>query len=236
MTELPLLLLSGLACDDRVWREVVPALAPRADIRFLHFDGFSAIPAMAAHVLATAPPRFVVAGHSMGGRVALAMAGMAPERLGGMALLSTGIRPAGPAEPERGVRLMAIARRQGMAALAADWLPPLLCDGPARNPALFTDLAAMVAARHPDSFCGQVEALLHRPDMTASLAAFPGPVLLLCGAADQWSPPADHLDMAARAVHSVGARVQIIAGAGHFLPVEQPVAVAAALNAWLETL
>ena len=233
MRKLPLLLLAGLACDARVWREVVPALASRDDILRFSFQGFSTLARMAAHVLAHAPAEFIVAGHSMGGRVALMMAAMAPQRLRGMALLSTGIHPAGPAEPAHRQRLVAIARTQGMAALASEWLPPMFDPGRPPAPALMADLAAMVAAQPVESFAGQISALLERPDMAPALAAFPRPVLLLCGAGDGWSPPADHAEMLAITRHG---QLQIVADAGHFLPLEQPEAVAAALSGWLAGL
>src|SRR3984957_14802613 len=67
----PLLLLSGLLCDETIWADIPEGPRDAADVRVISFRGFSSIPAMAEHVLATAPERFAVAGHSMGGRVAL---------------------------------------------------------------------------------------------------------------------------------------------------------------------
>jgi pimeloyl-ACP methyl ester carboxylesterase len=51
------------------------------------------IPDMARDLLARHPGRLILAGHSMGGRVAMEMARMAPGRIAGMALLNTGMHP-----------------------------------------------------------------------------------------------------------------------------------------------
>ncbi|MFM8720953.1 MAG: alpha/beta fold hydrolase, partial [Chthoniobacterales bacterium] len=81
---------------------------------------------MAAAVLAEAPEHFSVAGHSMGGRVALEMHRAAPERVGRIALLSTSYRPADEGEPAQRENFMKTARREGIAALASAWMPRLL--------------------------------------------------------------------------------------------------------------
>ena len=67
----PLLLLPGLVCDRAIWAPLLPALAPHAQCSVADYGRLDSLAAMAAHVLATAPPRFALAGHSMGGRVAL---------------------------------------------------------------------------------------------------------------------------------------------------------------------
>ena len=64
-------MLCGLLCDEEVWREVIAALATQIDIRVFDFPDFSSLADMAAHVLACVQGPFAVAGHSMGGHVAL---------------------------------------------------------------------------------------------------------------------------------------------------------------------
>ncbi len=71
-------LLSGLLCDETFWTDIPRRLAAVAEIQVVSFRGFSSIPDMAQHVLDIAPQRFAVAGHSMGGRVALEIMRSAP--------------------------------------------------------------------------------------------------------------------------------------------------------------
>jgi pimeloyl-ACP methyl ester carboxylesterase len=228
MSRPSLLLLCGLLCDRTVWEHQAKALAAQAEVHVHDFRGLDRIEAMAATVLADAPPRFALAGHSMGARVALEVFRQAPARVDRIALLDTGIHTVRPGEREQRMRLVELARREGMAALAAAWLPPMLADDAAHE--LRAALAAMVERMTPEDFEGQVEALLARPDPAALLAALPRPVLVGVGELDRWSPPAQHAELAGR----IGAGAPVVfAGAGHMAPCEAPDAVSAALRDWL---
>src|SRR6266404_7094846 len=96
----PLMLLSGLLCDETIWADIPERLGDTADVRIISFRGLSSIPAMAEQVLAAAPERFAVAGHSMGGRVALEVPRSAPRRVSGIALLNTGVHTVRDGEPQ----------------------------------------------------------------------------------------------------------------------------------------
>jgi len=226
----PLLLLSGLLCDETIWADIPERLRDTADIRVLSFRGFTSIGAMAKHVLAAAPPRFAVAGHSMGGRVALEVVRSAPQRVSGLALLNTGVHTVRDGEPQSRGRLLRLAYQQGMSALAAEWLPPMLAGGGARTPELMPRLTAMVERSTPDSYAGQINALLSRPDALAMLPKIGVPTLLLSGSEDEWSPISQHQAMLRRIPH---ATLFEIHGAGHMAPIERPDAVAVALREWL---
>ncbi|MGB6310163.1 MAG: hypothetical protein WBF89_20460, partial [Steroidobacteraceae bacterium] len=125
----PLLLLCGLLCDEVVWADIPERLEDVAQVKVLSFRGFSSIAAMAEHVLGAAPERFAMAGHSMGGRVALEAIRMAPHRVSGLALLNTGIQTVRDGEPQSRGRLLRLAYEHGISALAAEWLPPFLAGG-----------------------------------------------------------------------------------------------------------
>ena len=88
----------------------------------------------------------------------------------------------------------------------------------------------MFERRTPDDFAAQIEALLARPDATASLRAIAGPTLVLCGREDGWSPPRQHEEMAALIPE---ATLAVIDRCGHMAPMERPREVAQAMLAWL---
>ncbi|MCD9028730.1 alpha/beta hydrolase [Luteimonas sp. BDR2-5] len=226
----PLLLLCGLLCDRTVWRHQVDGLADVADIRVHDFRGFDRIEAMATAVLREAPARFALAGHSMGARVALEMVRQAPQRVERLALLDTGIHTVRDGEREQRMRLLDVARRDGMRALARQWLPPMLHPAHVEDDRFMPALTAMVERMDADVFAGQVEALLHRPDPADVLSALACPTLVGVGSDDRWSPPAQHADIAARIAD---AQLAIFAGAGHMAPCEAPDAVNRALRDWL---
>jgi pimeloyl-ACP methyl ester carboxylesterase len=225
-------LLPGLLSDEDIWRGPIDRLSQDHAVVCPGFLDHPSIEAMARHVLALAPERFSLAGHSMGGRVALEIAARAPERLERLALLSTGYRPARPGEAEGRSRLIRIALEEGMGALARHWLPPMLAPHRVRDAALMDRLTAMVERASPRLFQRQIGALLTRPNAHRGLAAIPCPTALLVGRQDAWSPIAQHEEMAALIPR---ARLQVIEDCGHMAPAEQPEAVAQALAAWMRT-
>jgi pimeloyl-ACP methyl ester carboxylesterase len=225
-----LALLAGLLCDEEIWADVASRIATHARVTILSFRGFSSIAAMAEHVQATMTGRFAVAGHSMGGRVALELFRRERSRITGVALLNTGIHPVAAHEPESRGRLVRLARERGMAALAAEWLPPMM--GPPRpaDDNLMRRLIAMVERSTPEQFAAQVHALLHRPEVGTVLADVDVPLLLLSADRDQWSPVTQHEAMRRLCP---AAALRIVQDAGHMAPVEQPGAVADALMDWI---
>jgi protocatechuate 4,5-dioxygenase alpha subunit len=182
--------------------------------------------------LARHPGRLILAGHSMGGRVAMEMARMAPGRIAGMALLNTGLHPRREGEEAKRQAMIDLAHGQGMAALAAAWLPGMMNAEAAPDSALMADLTAMVCRMTPDLHERQLRALLSRPDAAATLA-YRGPMLLIVGRQDQWSPIAQHQDIARLCPQ---ARLEIVENAGHFAPVEQPATVASMLADWAKSV
>ncbi len=225
-----LLLLSGLLCDEAVWGDIPRRLADVADVRVLSFQGFSSIFAMADHVLRNAPARFAVAGHSMGGRVALEIVRRAPRRVAGIALLNSGVHPVRAGEDQSRGRLVHLARTEGMRALAAAWLPSMMGAPPERVAVLMPRLIRMVERSTPESFAGQIDALLHRPDAASVLPTIKVPALLMSGTNDNWSTLAQHKEMQRGVAHATLVEIE---DAGHMAPAEQPAAVANALRNWL---
>lgn len=225
----PLILLSGLLSDETVWNDVAERLGARGDVRIVSFPNMDSIGAMADHVIEHTPPAFALAGHSMGGRVALEVVRRAAGKVRALALFNTGTHPCRESEIESRGRLVKLAREKGMSALAAEWLPPMMGSPPQRRGEVLPRLVSMVERATPRSFAAQTKALLDRPDGGTALSAVKVPTLLASGTADSWSPLAQHEEMRKRLGH---ATLIAIDGAGHMAPIEQPDAVAAAIGTW----
>jgi pimeloyl-ACP methyl ester carboxylesterase len=226
----PLILLSGLLCDESIWSDIPQRLAAVADVSVTSFRGFSSIQAMAGHVLEIAPQRFALAGHSMGGRVALEVIRTAAPRVTGLALLNSGVHAVRDGEPQGRSHLLRVANEHGMRALAAEWLPPMMGKDAARNMELLPRLTAMIERWTADAYAGQVSAMLNRPDALSVLSSIAVPTLLLSGSDDGWSPVSQQESIRRRIPH---ATLFEIHGAGHMAPIERPEQVAAALREWL---
>lgn len=227
-----LLLLPGLLCDEVVWSAAIDRLPPHLPVAVGDFSTQDNLTRMAEDMLARHPGPLYVAGHSMGGRVAMEMARLAPERVARLALLDTGIHPRKEGEEAKRQRVKDIAHQQGMVALAAEWLPPMVHPDRHGDATLMGPLTAMVCRMTPELHDRQIQALLDRPDAAATIGAYRGPVVLIVGRQDAWSPVAQHEEIAALLPQ---AKLVVIEEAGHFAPIERPREVAEALAAWALT-
>jgi len=233
----PLLLLPGLICDQTAWQQQIDALSDIADCTCADYGPLDSLPAMAEAVLRSAPERFSLAGHSMGGRVALEIYRLAPQRVAGIALLNTGSSPlaagaAGAEEIRKRGELVAFAQSQGMHAMLQQWLPPMIAPHRMNDTALVDSIIEMMSRKTPEIFAAQVRALLTRPDARPVLDQIRCPALLLTGQEDGWSPPAQHAAMHAKIA---GSQFVIVPECGHMSMLERPAEVSAALRTWLYT-
>jgi pimeloyl-ACP methyl ester carboxylesterase len=231
----PLVLVPGLLCDATVWQHQVAAFSNERSVQIPDHGLTDSLGVMAERILASAPPRFALAGHSMGGRVALEVVARAPERVSRLALLDTGYEPVAPGitgEREKAgrMRLLAIAKRDGMLAMGRDWARGMVHPARLADSTLMESIHNMIARSTPQQFEAQITALLARPDRTELLAALRMPTLVLCGHDDAWSPLARHEEIARRIQ---GSKLVVVPDSGHMSTMERPEAITQALLAWL---
>lgn len=235
MSATPLVLLPGLVCDHAVWAPQIEALRGHVDAHVVHYGERDSLTAMARHVLDTAPaPRFALAGHSMGGRVAFEVWRLAPERVTHLALLDTSYHPLAPGEAGENEKLgrytlLEKAQREGMRAMADEWARGMVHESRIGGP-VFDAVLDMFERSSPAVFAAQIKALLDRPDADPLLPTITCPTLLLCGREDMWSNPARHAHMHARIK---GSKLVVIERCGHVSTMERPEAVTDALAQWL---
>lgn len=229
------MLLPGLNCDAAVWAPQVAALQGQAVCLIPAWGLRDSLTAMARQVLDEAPTqRFSVAGHSMGGRVALEVMRLAPQRVERLALLDTGTHPlaageAGEKEKAGRMALLKIAREQGMRVMAQEWAKGMVHPDRIGGP-IFEEVLAMFDRGSAAQYAAQINALLNRPDAAPLLPGIACPTLVLTGRQDAWSGPSQHEVMAAAIP---GAQLRIVEDSGHMTTMEQPQAVSAALISWL---
>jgi pimeloyl-ACP methyl ester carboxylesterase len=228
----PLMLLPGLICDASIFASQIDRFRA-APCAVQALDGFGAIDsleAMARETLRIGPPRMSLLGHSMGGRVALEVWRLAPERVERLALVSTGVHGVTPGEAAKRYALRELGRSEGGEALVDQWLPPMVAPANQADAGLMNRLRAMCIGQGVETYAAQIEALLNRPDATPLLATLDRPTLVCTGELDGWAPPAQHAAIAAVLPR---ATLQVVKGAGHMLPTEAPDAMNAVIADWL---
>jgi pimeloyl-ACP methyl ester carboxylesterase len=231
-----LVLLPGLMCDETFWAPWLSALPQTTQAKVVDYGDADTITLMAEAALAVAPPRFALAGHSMGGRVALEVVRLAPERVQQLVLMDTGylaLAPGGKGESEKAgrVALIALAKGEGVRAMCQQWVKGMVHPSRVSDATLVDPIIEMFARKSAARFERQQHALLNRPDATTVLQSLTMPTLLLCGRQDAWAGVAQHEAMQALAPH---ARLRVIEDAGHMVLMERRQPTVAALNEFLQ--
>ncbi|WP_225992816.1 3-oxoadipate enol-lactonase [Actinomadura rudentiformis] len=234
----PLVVLGpSLGTSTELWDPQMPVLARRW--RVLRYDlpghGRSPSPMGAVTVEDLADEivrsldrleidRVAYAGVSLGGAVGTALALRAPERVASLVLCCTSPR-FGPPEAwhERAGRV----RRDGTGPLADTaaerWFTPGFTGA--------QPYVEMLRTTDAEGYAACCEALA-RFDATERLAGITAPTLVVGGAQDVPTPPADHAEPLAAGIPD--AALVVIEGAGHLANAERPEAVTRAITSHLD--
>jgi len=230
----PLILLPGLASDHVMWQAQLAVLPSRwqAHVTDVHAR-CDTIEAMARTLLDDHPGELVLCGASMGGIVAMEVARQAPQRIRGLALLGTTARP--ETDEVRALREAAIVLfDQGRAAEVLRANVPLAFHASrASDKTLVRTYMDFVLHAGSAQLIRQNRAIMARPDARRHLPDVRCPVLMVCGDADQLTPPECAREIAALVPD---ARLEMIARCGHMLTMEQPEHVNDLLLEWLDAL
>ncbi len=226
----PLVMLPGMMCDARLFAHQIADLSRSRPVIVPPISRHDTMAALAADVLAQAPPVFDLAGLSMGGIVAMEVMAQAPHRVAHLALMDT--NPWAEAPERQVLRQDEIDRALagGLPGIMRDEMKPrYLAPGPGR-PGVLDLCMTMALDLGPQVFARQSRALRSRPDRQETLQGVRIPTLILCGAKDGLCPPERH-----KLMHDLipGSDLVIVPNAGHLPPLEQPDATLAALRCWL---
>jgi pimeloyl-ACP methyl ester carboxylesterase len=232
MTEpLPIVLVPGLLCSPRLFADQLPVLWQHGPVTIAGTTRDHTMAALASRILADAPPRFALAGLSMGGYICFELARQAPERVARLALLDTSARPDTPELTRRRQAQIALARGGRFAEIADQQFPLLIHPSRQSDPAVRELVRQMASETGAEAFIRQQQAIIGRVDSRPGLGAIGCPTLVLVGEGDQLTPP----ELSAELAGAIpGARLLVVAGAGHLTPLDQPEEVTKALVEWLQ--
>ena len=174
--------------------------------------------------------RATVAGLSMGGYIAFALARRHPQRLTRLILADTRAAPDSPEGQRARDENIALVARDGVAALVERLLPKLL--SATASPEVVARVRALGGRQTAAGLMSALAAMRDRPDSTPLLAGIAVPSLVIVGEADAISPPAE-----ARAIAAAlpAGELAVIAGAGHLSNLESPPAFLGAMRQFLKS-
>lgn len=229
MTRPVLVLVPGLGSDAWIWAQQRDALSDTAEVVIADTRSDDTLGGMAERLLAAAPARFSLAGISMGGFVCLEVMQRAPGRVERLALFDTTAHPDSAERTRQRAATAALIRdgasyagltQRGRAAMLHPATPDAVAEG-------VVEMALRVGV---DAYLRQNAAAMARADYRPLLSTIAVPTLVAVGAEDRTTPPALSREIAAAVA---GAVLEVIDGAGHLPPVEQPARVTALLREWL---
>ena len=227
---LPLVLVPGLISSPRIYAPVIPALWRLGPVMVATHIRDDSMAAIARRILVEAPPRFALAGHSMGGYIAFEIMRQAPERVAKLALMSTQARPDTPEATARRRGMIERARSGQYRDVVDELFPGFVHpsrQGDASLRQIVYDMSEDVGA---EAFIRQQNAVLSRPDSRPSMAWIKCPTLVLTSDTDNTVPNSLSDEMANGIP---GAKLVVLADCGHLPQLEQPQACAEALVQWL---
>jgi pimeloyl-ACP methyl ester carboxylesterase len=229
-----LVLLPGLACDERLWEAQLPALPPTLAVRVtdVHMR-HDRIEAMAAALLSEHEGPLILCGASMGGMIAMEAARQAPGRIAGLALLGTNARAETPEMyrlREAAIELFERGEARDMIEFNAGFA---FHPTQAADPVLVRRYVDLVMDAGTGQLIRQNRAIMQRPDARDHLPNLRCPVLVLCGDTDRLTPPDCSQEIATLVPH---AELVWVEQCGHMLTMEKPAFVNATLGPWLRRL
>jgi pimeloyl-ACP methyl ester carboxylesterase len=242
----PVLFVHGFPLDRTVWRHLMAPLTGRRriapDLRGLGLsdapDGVYSMPQYADDLVAVLDAldaeRAVVCGLSMGGYIAFELIRRHPDRVAALMLINSRAEADSPAARDGRDEMIKLVQDEGTAALADLLMPKLLApESLSALPEVADRVHTMITNAPAAGVIGALRAMKDRADSTALLETISVPTLVVAGREDQLIP-VDHARAMARRIPD--AQFTLIAGAGHLVPVEQPIPTSRVIAEFLDAL
>jgi pimeloyl-ACP methyl ester carboxylesterase len=227
---LPTVLVPGLLCTPRVYSDQLSSLWQLGPVTVADHRRDDRIADIAARLLTNAPPRFALAGLSMGGYVALEVMRQAPGRVARLVLLCTSARPDTPEQVARRQGQIEKARAGGLDEVVGQLFPSFMRADQPDSAAWRRVVDAMAHDTGPEAFVRQQTAILNRVDSRPGLKAIACPTLVVA-AREDGAMSADAATELASGI--AGARLVTLDDCGHLCTLERPEAVAREMASFL---
>ncbi|MGB2440251.1 MAG: alpha/beta fold hydrolase [Candidatus Puniceispirillaceae bacterium] len=222
-----LVLVPGLLCTDILFTPQISALQDEVEISIAKTTGMDSITAMAERLLDEQSGRFILAGLSMGGYVAMETARLAPDRVAGLGLLSTAADQDTKKKKKLRTELIRLSSIGKFKGVTPRLLPQFLSPEALLDKVLTARVMEMAATVGQVNFALQQTAIMGRRDQRDMLADYRRPALVLCGDLDVLTPPEKSEEMAGLLPNS---ELVLLPETGHLSTLEAPQACIEALQ------
>lgn len=227
----PLVLIPGLMADARAFSAQVTAFSHERAVMVAPAMLGERVEEMASNLLDQLPMRFALAGHGLGGVLAMELLRRAPDRVMRIALMDTHPLAETPQEAAAREMLIVKAKTGNLEAVLAESIPAeALAPGTGRREVL-TRVEEMAQDLGTEVFIRQARALQRRRDQQSTLRKCRVPAMVMCGEHDSIAPVKRH-EFMGELIHN--AMLRVIPEAGHLPMMEAPEAVMDALRDWLK--
>jgi pimeloyl-ACP methyl ester carboxylesterase len=231
VSALPLILVPGLLCSERLFASQANAFSGRIETSVAVHTAHDTMAAIARSILAAAPPRFALAGLSMGGYIAQEIMHQAPDRVDRLCLLDTRARPDTAEETVNRHRLLDLCAREGVVEVQRTLMSKLIRTDRIGEEPLTSEILKMAEQIGEAGFRRQMAAIMSRQDPRTILPAIRCPTTIIVGSEDVLTPPEMSREMAELIPD---ATLEILPGSGHMSTMEVPEEVNRILAVWLE--
>ena len=226
----PLVMIPGMMCDERIFAPQIEELISKVSVHIADISRHDTISDLAADVLSHAPPKFCLAGHSMGGIVAMEICAQAPKRIEKLVLIDT--NPLAELEEVKLKREPQIsdALSGKLINVIRDEMKPNYLASSENQDIILNICLEMALSLGPKVFINQSRALQTRADQQSNIQSINIPVLIMCGSEDKLCTVERHEMM-----HNMisNSELKIINNAGHMPTLEQPSETTEVLKEWL---
>jgi pimeloyl-ACP methyl ester carboxylesterase len=222
--KIPLILVSGLLCDESTWAHQVNNLKDLAEIHVIcpHQDTPQK---MVEEILKPAPDRFALAGHSMGGWLSLEVMRRAPERVTRLCLLNTTAKPDTPAKQAKRHEMIQRAENGQFAKVVDELVSHFVFDAH-----VIEAVRRMLQKSGAEAFIREEQSMLLRDECLSILPLIHCPTLVVHAEKDQVFSLEDHEEL----IHHIPkAKLSIVQACGHMSPMEKPQIITDLMRSWL---
>ncbi len=229
--KLPIILLPGLMCDQRLFQPQFELLSKERNVICARTFGFESIPEIASNILKNAPKKFILAGLSLGGIVALELVRQSPEKIQKLILMDTSHQ----AEPEhisikRERQIRDVKKGNLQKVMIEEHIPNYFANQ-SMSGSMSKICVQMALKLGAEVFMQQSRALISRTDQTKTLQKIKVPTMILCGKHDRLCDIKTHKKMHKLINEST---LNIIDDAGHLPTLESPLKTNRILKEWLK--